>query len=323
MDAPHTPEFFFGNEQAKQILAAVSGGGRAAHAFLVTGERGLGKRTYSRLLAAALLCKAKIRPCMSCTSCHKALADSHPDVSLIAGEGARSFHIDAVRELRRKAQVRPNEADAKVFILANCESMTAQAQNALLKLLEEPPENTYFILTASGRAELLETVYSRVMEIRLSPLSEAECARVLRARYPETGEEGCNQAARLSGGNLGRALELLGGGHQVMELARAVLFSISQGAYYTLLAFAPAQGDRTLLVQVFDRLILLFRDVLTQKLGGETSLSGEAIPDEVIRCFTRTRAMAAIDAAQGAKRALLQNAGPQLILSWFVAGLCA
>ncbi|MFA9381874.1 MAG: ATP-binding protein, partial [Acetanaerobacterium sp.] len=122
MDIRRTDDYFYANEQAKLTLAALLSGGRIAHGILLTGEQGLGKRTFARLMAAAFLCKDSTRPCLHCTSCKKALAGSHPDVIIYTGEGAKSFRVDTVREIRRRALLMPNESDAKVFILANCES---------------------------------------------------------------------------------------------------------------------------------------------------------------------------------------------------------
>lgn len=98
----------------------------------------------------------------------------HPDIIVYSGgDRARSFHIDAVREARQEAYIRPNEAERKVFILENAQNMTVQAQNALLKIIEEPPANVVFILTCENKAALLQTVLSRVSVVTLDLPREA------------------------------------------------------------------------------------------------------------------------------------------------------
>ncbi len=327
MDFQRLDDCFFANSQAKHTLAALISGGRISHGILLTGERGLGKKTFARIIAAAVLCMGQQAPCLHCTSCKKVLSGNHPDVTLYAGDAqkARSFHIDTVRELRRKALFKPGEADTKVFILANCDAMTVQAQNALLKLLEEPPENTVLILTAASRDALLETVLSRVSEIRLQPLEPQECAQRLCALHPDKDVRQCEDAARLSAGNFGRAQELLldENAGRAAELAMQVLSAAVQSEYAVLLALNSAQGDRTLFVQVLDRLILLCRDILAAKLGAPTSLSGERIPNEILRVLTRAKAMRVLESIQQAQRMLLQNAQQPLVASWLCTKICA
>jgi len=115
----------------------------------------------------------KIVPCGTCAHCIKTASDVHPDLKLIeGGTAARSFHIDAIRAMRQEAYVLPNEANVKVFVLHNAQSMTAEAQNALLKLLEEPPDFVCLILTAPARKMLLQTVISRVAAFSLGEAVE-------------------------------------------------------------------------------------------------------------------------------------------------------
>lgn len=159
------------------------------HALLLEGGTQALRREVALELAQALLCEspphnpdqaslfgepeATSLPCNTCNHCHKALQNIHPDMHLAeGGTGARSFHIDAIRDIRRRATVLPNEAEHKIFVLHNAQSMTSEAQNALLKLLEEPPDYVCLILTAPARKLLLQTVISRVATISLGPAAE-------------------------------------------------------------------------------------------------------------------------------------------------------
>lgn len=154
------PRFCY-NKRAQETLAAFVNGGRFPHALLLEGPEGSGRRTFAREIAAALFCRGEHKPCGSCSQCRKVLERNHPDVEYYGGDGSRrSFHIDTIRQLRQNAWLLPGEAPCRVCVLCGAENMTDQAQNALLKILEEPPEHTVFILTAENRAMLLPTILS-------------------------------------------------------------------------------------------------------------------------------------------------------------------
>ena len=150
---------FLGNEKIKAQLSALVDGGRLPHAVVLEGESGLGKRTLAGELAAALVCRGEHRPCDSCPQCHKARAGVHPDILVYAPEGgARSFHKKTVDQIVGDVYMTPNEADYKIYILVNAHLMSVQAQNAILKVLEEPPAYVRFILTVENKSALLPTV---------------------------------------------------------------------------------------------------------------------------------------------------------------------
>lgn len=152
---------------AQPFLAACLRSGRLPHAVLVEGAGG--SALAGKIARAALCSGAGEKPCGRCRDCLKAEKGAHPDLIVITGgDRTRSFHIDAVRSLRREAYIRPNEADRKVFILENAHNMTVQAQNALLKIIEEPPAGVMFILTCDNKSAMLETVLSRVTVFSLA-----------------------------------------------------------------------------------------------------------------------------------------------------------
>ena len=210
------------------------------HALLLEGASQAVRREAAVALARALLCggealddetsmfggaslfgeaepvpAASNIPCENCPHCLKTQGDVHPDMRIVeGGASARSFHIDAIRALRQDAFVLPNEADAKVYVLHNAQAMTAEAQNALLKLLEEPPDYVCLILTAPARNMLLQTVISRVAAFSLGEAAEE-------ALDPEREAQLKAQAA---------------------EIARAMLRPRSP--YALLEATAPLEGDR-------------------------------------------------------------------------------
>ena len=127
-------------------------------------------REFSLFIAKLMLCESdkQTKPCDECSACVKLSDLNHPDVVLLSSSGGRfSFHIEDIRFLRSDAYVVPNDADKKIYILENAQDMTAQAQNALLKILEEPPRNVYFFILTTRRELLLPTVISRGQVIPL------------------------------------------------------------------------------------------------------------------------------------------------------------
>ncbi len=137
--------------------------GKLSHAILIDGGREESRLDVARQTAQALVCTGEHKPCGTCPDCVKALAQSHPDIIVYSGTSTPgSFKVDTVREVRQSANVLPNEAAQKVFILHNAQGMAAAAQNALLKILEEPPRYVRFILTCAGHEQMLQTILSRV-----------------------------------------------------------------------------------------------------------------------------------------------------------------
>jgi DNA polymerase-3 subunit delta' len=162
--------------------------------------------------AADLLCPAAgpAGACGACAECREAAAGAHPDLFLAAPEGAsRSLPIERIRELIAWTGARAFRRGRKVAVLRDAERMTEEAQNALLKTLEEPPPGTVLLLVSSRPAKLLETVRSRCRLVRFRPLGREETQSVLERR-PEVPPGESAALAVLSGGSPGRALELVG-----------------------------------------------------------------------------------------------------------------
>ena len=181
--------------------------GRIAHAFLLSGPHGTGKRTCANYLTQTILCASPQAPCGQCPACKKVLAGLHPDVHVV-GEEEKSISVDSIRALRDQLALRPFEADRHIALIPRADRMTAQAQNALLKTLEEPAGGNVFFLLTDQPGAMLPTIVSRCRRLRFSPVSEEACAEILAEKGVEPGR--ARLAAACAQGAVGRALEIAG-----------------------------------------------------------------------------------------------------------------
>lgn len=267
---------FYGNAQAKDTLSREFDTHRIPHAILIDGPAGSGKRTLAKIIAAASVCESNEElPCGECRQCRNAFTGNHPDIAAYEGVQSRSFGVDAVRKIRLDAFVSPNDAEKKVFILANAQNMTEQAQNALLKILEEPPSFVLFILTCDSRSHVLETLRSRAQCVSLGSVSENEAAEAL-VKLCNASDDEAKRAARLSGGIIGRAKTMLEAGFTEISDFFAKFTSALCGtdSYNFLSLSGKLEKDGGLFTAFIEMLPTLFRDAIAVKAGGTANLSG-------------------------------------------------
>lgn len=178
-----------GNYALKELLLPRLQGGTMGHAFILAGPAGSGRHTLAAILSRAMVCTGTgTKPCGSCPACKKALAGIHPDIITVAPlEQGKTITVDQVRQMRADAYIRPNEANRKVYILEQADRMRGEAQNAMLKLLEEGPAYAAFLLLAENQGSLLATVRSRCETLALtagertiSGPEEEQCALLAR-----------------------------------------------------------------------------------------------------------------------------------------------
>ena len=190
--------------------------GLMIHALLISGESGFGKKSLANLVAETLLCRGEgEKPCGRCNGCLMAQKQEHPDFLLI--ERGRSLTgvppknktaipVGEIREVIRQSSAWPFEGGNRVILINHAEDMNAQAQNCLLKILEEPPANTYFILTAVHPDQLLTTVRSRCRSLKMKPWKEEELTALLTGMG--IGEQKARAASRAARGSVGTAVRL-------------------------------------------------------------------------------------------------------------------
>ena len=221
-------ELLLGNERLRQNLQSSLQKGHISHFYLISGPVGAGKHTLARLLAAAILCHDRRRPCLSCESCRKVMAATHPDFITIDASEKKTVPVDLIRQARNDIYIRPNEAEHKIYLFPRAQDMGIPSQNALRKVLEEPPSYGVFILLTDNPEKLLPTVRSRCVELALQPLPEGILRRELSGAFPHAENETISAAISRSGGYLGQAKLLLEQGETVDPQTEAFVESFSR-----------------------------------------------------------------------------------------------
>lgn len=210
-----------GNDALKQRLSVSLSRGQLSHCYLLSGPAGSGKRTLAKLLAAAMQCTAARRPCGQCAQCRKVLGETHPDVITVDDPEKKTIPVKLVRDTCADLYVRPNEGAKKIYLFPRAQDLNAQGQNALLKCIEEPPAYGVFLLLTEHAEQLLPTIRSRCVELRLSPLEDAVLREALASRFPDASQDALRSAILRSGGYLGQAIDLLREGSELLPQTRA------------------------------------------------------------------------------------------------------
>ena len=304
---------FVANNQAKAALASFITSGRVPHALLLEGAAGTGKKTFA-LYAASLFLNRDYQP----GTYEKILAGNHPDLIWVKGDGsARSFHIDAIREIRDSAYLLPNQSDRKVYLLSDCQSMSIPAQNALLKLLEEPPAHCLLILTVDSRKSLLETIFSRCESISFYPASVEECKSFLiKEGYSETDAA---YAGGLYEGNIGQCLSYLS--DEKRQKSSSLAFELMQGIIKRreseiLIALSPLEKDRQLFCSCLQDVTELFGFALRERYRDRTENSDNRIK-RVNEALSAKEIMDILSSTRKIAASLDQNANHTLALTQY------
>ncbi|MPM23353.1 hypothetical protein SDC9_69824 [bioreactor metagenome] len=176
-----------GQEYAVELFEHVFQNDKLAQSYLFYGPEGVGKRTFATSLAKAIFCKNGYGVgCGSCPACLKVEHQAHADFLMIQPlEGKQSISIDQVRQLPSILYRKPQEGQKRIVVIDSLDDMEVIAQNALLKLLEEPPQDNVLILLARQIQQILPTIQSRCQPVRFRPLTTKEVATVLSRQFPE------------------------------------------------------------------------------------------------------------------------------------------
>lgn len=244
-----------------RLLTASIQNQEVSHAYLFIGKTGIGKTTMALEFAKALLCRGQDKPCGGCIPCEKIEHRNHPDV-LITGldKGENTIKISQVRRLIATLPVKPYESDLRISIIQRGDCMTPEAQNALLKSLEEPEAHNVFIITAENDQKILNTIRSRCQVLNFEPLSREGIEVILRKKgFTDTAE--INQALYDCEGSPGKALEFLENKdlESLKVEALEVFYAILKGETFKAFDFSERMGkDKAESIEIIHFLLVWF-----------------------------------------------------------------
>lgn len=308
-------EALLGNERLKENLTGSLHRGHISHFYLICGPEGSGKHTLAKLLAAAILCGKDGAPCGRCNVCRKVFDGNHPDFITVTDPEHKNIAVKIVREIRDDVFIRPNEAEHKIYLLA--QDLGTEGQNALLKVLEEPPPYGVFMLLTDNPERILPTVRSRCRELNLTALPDAVLRSALQQRFPEASAEDVTAAMTRSGGFLGQAIRILESGEAVspQTAAFAESFAARDTLALTSLLVSMEKYKRDQLLETFSQWL----EVLEAALADRSGMHAASAQSRMLSASRSSQEL--FDAIKNLKKASAYaggNVSPAAVCGWLV-----
>ena len=319
-----------GHEEVVRYLRKAAAEHRVSHAMLITGEEGAGRKTIANALAMSLVCEnPKTDPefdaCGVCSACRKAMSGNHPDIIRVSRSKPTVISVDDIREqVVSTAEILPYESRYKIYIIPEAEKMNEQAQNALLKTIEEPPEYVVILLLSTGPEAMLPTVLSRCVKLPLLAVEDRKTEAYLEREFSLPPYE-AKLAAAFSQGNIGRARRaaadetFLARRDKVLGLVKKI-HGMNTAAMSE--AIKSMKEEKDAVTEILDLMLLWYRDVLYFKAAAD--IDGLIFSNEI----SAIRAQAAassyeglteiIDAADRCRVRLKANVNFELALELFL-----
>ena len=304
-----------GNERLKENLTESLSKGHISHCYLISGPEGSGKHTLARLLAAAILCQGRDKPCGVCTPCRKVLDGNHPDYIIVDDPEKKTVPVELIRQARADMFIQPNESEHKIYEFPRAQDMGLPGQNALLKVLEEPPAYGVFLLLTDNPDKLLPTVRSRCTELKMQALPPDVLRRQLGADFPKASSEDVEAAAVRSGGFLGQARALLAEGAEVPPQTEQFVeaFARRDGLLLTQTLVPMEKWKREALSEILRQWLELLESALMNRSGGGAA---PALARELAQRRTAAELYSGVTALKKALDYTLSNVSPAAVCGW-------
>ena len=249
---------------------------KVSHSYIFTGDPGSGKKLLAGTYAMTLQCEeGGIEPCGHCDSCKKAIGKNHPDIIMVTHEKPNVITIDEIREqIINDVDIKPYCSPYKIYIVANAELMNPQAQNALLKTIEEPPSYAVIILITTNQEAFLPTILSRCVQMKLKPLKDFTIKSYLTQNL-HIAEKDADICAAFARGNLGKAIHL-SSSDEFRELFQKVMVLVknvgTMDISMLLDCIREMKEQNFDIGEVLDLMQLWYRDVLMFKVTKDMNL---------------------------------------------------
>ena len=246
---------------------------RISHAYIICGEEDSGKKSLAKSFAKTLQCeKEGTEPCNECQSCHQAETGNHPDIIRVSHEKAAVITVDEIREqVVNSISVKPYKSKYKIYIIEDAQLMNQQAQNALLKTIEEPPEYGIIILLTTGMDKLLPTIVSRCIVLNTKPVKERDIMDYLTHNLGLSEEKAvfCMEYAQ---GNLGKAIKLATNDDYAMLVNSVIkletnIYDMDMESIQE--AITDAEHFKFNVSEYLDLMMMWYRDILMLKVTGK------------------------------------------------------
>ncbi len=264
-----------GHDSIKQHFQKAIELHKVSHAYILAGEAGMGRKSLAHAFALTLLCeKGGSQPCMNCHACKQVLSGNHPDLIHVTHEKPGSIGVDDIREqINDTIMIRPYSSYYKVYIVDDAEKMTIQAQNALLKTIEEPPSYAVIILLTINEDLFLTTILSRCVQLKLKPLKDS----VIQAYLKETmgiPEREAQLYAAFARGNLGKAIKLSDSEEfkDMYKRLLSMLRNIKNMDISQLLDYSKKLKEEMDIYECLDFMQVWYRDALMFKVTNDANL---------------------------------------------------
>ena len=259
-------EEIVGHEQIVTHLKSAMKLGKVSHAYILSGEKGCGKKLLADVFAETLQCeKGGTEPCGSCHSCVQAQSGNHPDIIHLMHEKPNSISVDDVRtQIVNDVLIKPYSGKYKIYIVPDAEKMTAAAQNALLKTIEEPPAYAVILLLANNASALLPTILSSFVMLSLKPVADDKVKQYLmeHVQVPDYEADVCVAFAQ---GNIGKAVQLATSDsfNEIKNSALHLLKNVSKMEINDIIATVKSVSEFKIDIQDYlDFLAVWYRDIL-------------------------------------------------------------